>query len=109
LPAIYQAASMLWFPSFSEGFGLPIVEAMASGTPVITSSVSCMPEIAGDAALFINPRNPASLAFAAHLLLTDPEMAAKLSANGKKRAAGFTWDKAIKQTVAVYKEVQNLI
>jgi len=109
LPAIYQAASMLWFPSFSEGFGLPIVEAMASGTPVITSSVSCMPEIAGDAALFIDPRNPTSLAFAAHLLLTDPEMAAKLSANGKKRAAEFTWDKAIKQTVAVYKEVQNLI
>jgi len=109
LPAIYQAASMLWFPSFSEGFGLPIVEAMASGIPVITSAVSCMPEIAGDAALFIDPKNPTSLAFAAQLILTDSELAEKLSANGKKRAALFTWDSAIKKTVAVYHEVEEII
>ncbi|MDP9081762.1 MAG: glycosyltransferase family 4 protein [Bacteroidota bacterium] len=109
LPAIYQAASMLWFPSFSEGFGLPIVEAMASGIPVITSSVSCMPEIAGDAALFIDPKNPTSLAFATQLILTDSELAERLSANGKKRAALFTWDSAIKETVAVYHEVETMI
>jgi glycosyltransferase involved in cell wall biosynthesis len=109
LPAIYQAASMLWFPSFSEGFGLPIVEAMASGTPVITSGVSCMPEIAGDAALFIDPVNPTSIAFAAQLILNDPEVAAQLSANGRKRAALFTWDTAIKKTVEVYHEVEEMI
>jgi glycosyltransferase involved in cell wall biosynthesis len=109
LPAIYQAACMLWFPSFSEGFGLPIVEAMASGIPVVTSSVSCMPEIAGDAALFIDPENPTSLAFAAQLILTDNELAEKLSANGKKRAALFTWDNAIKKTVEVYHEVEAMI
>jgi len=109
LPAIYQAASMLWFPSFSEGFGLPIVEAMASGIPVITSACSCMPEIAGDAALFIDPKNPTSIAYAAQLILNDPEVAAKLSANGKKRAALFTWDTAIKKTVAVYHEVEKMI
>ena len=109
LPAIYQGASMLWFPSFSEGFGLPIVEAMASGIPVITSSVSCMPEIAGDAALFIDPQNPKSLAFAAHLVLSDTKLAEKLAANGKKRAASFTWDTAIKRTVDVYHEVEEII
>jgi len=109
LPAIYQAACMLWFPSFSEGFGLPIVEAMASGLPVVTSAVSCMPEIAGDAALFIDPKNPTSLAFAAQLILTDNELAQKLSANGKKRAALFTWNIAIKETVGVYHEVEAMI
>jgi glycosyltransferase involved in cell wall biosynthesis len=100
---------MLWFPSFSEGFGLPIVEAMASGTPVVTSGVSCMPEIAGDAALFIDPANPTSIAFAAQLILNDPEVAARLSANGRKRAALFTWDSAIKKTVEVYHEVEEMI
>jgi glycosyltransferase involved in cell wall biosynthesis len=109
LPAIYQAASMLWFPSFSEGFGLPIVEAMASGIPVITSSVSCMPEIAGDAALFIDPQNPTSLAFATQRILTDAPLAALLAANGKKRAELFTWDTAIKKTVAVYHQVEKMI
>ncbi|HVW95310.1 MAG TPA: glycosyltransferase family 1 protein [Mucilaginibacter sp.] len=109
LPAIYQAAGMLWFPSFSEGFGLPIIEAMASGTPVITSSVSCMPEIAGDAALFVDPRKPKSLAFAAQLLLTDKELAARLVEKGKKRAAVFNWDTAIRETVDVYHEVEEMI
>jgi glycosyltransferase involved in cell wall biosynthesis len=109
LPAIYKGASMLWFPSFSEGFGLPIAEAMASGVPVITSSVSCMPEIAGHAALFIDPKDPSTLAFAARLVLHDHQLAAQLSAAGKRRAAAFTWDKAIKKTVAIYHEVEKMI
>lgn len=109
LPAIYQGASMLWFPSFSEGFGLPIIEAMASGTPVITSSISCMPEIAGDAALYIDPKNPSSLAFASQILLGDKMMAQKLSASGKERAALFNWEDAAKKTVSVYHEVEKMI
>ncbi|AYL95157.1 glycosyltransferase family 4 protein [Mucilaginibacter celer] len=109
LPMIYQGASMLWFPSFSEGFGLPIVEAMASGTPVVTSSVSCMPEIAGDAALYVDPQKPASLAFAAHIILTDPTVAERLSAVGTKRAALFNWEDAAKKTVSVYHEVEKMI
>ena len=107
LPAIYQGASMLWFPSFSEGFGLPIVEAMACGVPVITSDISCMPEIAGDAALLIDPGNPSSLAAAAQLILTDKLTASNLAAAGKKRAKLFNWDVAIKQTVRVYQQVKK--
>lgn len=109
LPAIYKGASMLWFPSFTEGFGLPIVEAMACGTPVITSGVSCMPEIAGDAALYIDPENPSSLAFASHYLLSHKGVAEKLSADGKKRAEIFNWDVAARKTVGVYNEVKKNI
>lgn len=107
IPAIYQGASMLWFPSFSEGFGLPICEAMASGVPVVTSSVSCMPEIAGDAALFIDPKDPSALATAAQRILDDKELAGQLVAAGKKRASLFMWDAALKKTIAVYHEVQE--
>lgn len=97
LPAIYQGASMLWFPSFSEGFGLPIVEAMAGGMPVITSSVSCMPEIAGDAAILIDPKNPSEIAAAAEMILNNSELAKSLSIAGKKRASLFTWNAATKK------------
>jgi len=109
LPAIYQGASMLWFPSFSEGFGLPIIEAMAGGIPVITSSVSCMPEIAGDAAIFINPYKPSEIAAAADQILNNTELAESLSAAGKKRATLFTWSSATNKTVAVYHEVEKMI
>ena len=109
LPAIYKGASMFWFPSFSEGFGLPVAEAMACGTPVITSSTSCMPEIAGRAAMFIDPKDPSSLAFTARLILHNAGLAQRLSAAGKKRAAMFSWDKAINKTVAIYHEVQKMI
>jgi glycosyltransferase involved in cell wall biosynthesis len=109
LPAIYQGASMLWFPSFSEGFGLPIVEAMAGGVPVITSSVSCMPEIAGDAAILIDPKNPSEIAAAAEMILNNAELAESLSAAGKERATLFTWGAATNKTVAVYHEVEKMI
>jgi glycosyltransferase involved in cell wall biosynthesis len=109
LPAIYQGASMLWFPSFSEGFGLPIIEAMAGGVPVITSSLSCMPEIAGDAAIFINPHEPSEIADAASRILNDEELAKTLSAAGKKRASLFTWSAATNKTVAVYHEVEKML
>ncbi|BAU54899.1 glycosyltransferase family 4 protein [Mucilaginibacter gotjawali] len=109
LPAIYQGASMLWFPSFSEGFGLPIVEAMAGGVPVITSSVSCMPEIAGDAAILIDPKKPSEIAAAAQMILNNSELAESLSIAGKKRASLFTWNAATKKTVEVYHEVEKMI
>ena len=109
LPLVYQGASMLWFPSFSEGFGLPIVEAMAGGVPVITSGLSCMPEIAGKAALFINPRQPQELAEAAMKILSDKKVKSYLSAEGKKRAALFTWDNAVKQLVQVYNKMEKTI
>ncbi|OOQ56921.1 hypothetical protein BC343_17115 [Mucilaginibacter pedocola] len=109
LPAIYQGASMLWFPSFSEGFGLPIIEAMASGTPVVTSSVSCMPEIAGDAALLADPHKPNEIATAAYQILNLPLLAYKLSKAGQRRAAAFSWDATTRKTVAIYHEIEKAI
>ena len=109
LPAIYQGASMLWFPSFSEGFGLPIIEAMASGTPVVTSSISCMPEIAGDAAMLVNPHAPREIAKAAYQILNLPLLAYSLAKAGQKRAATFTCDATTKKTVAIYHEIEKAI
>lgn len=102
LPFIYQGASMLWFPSFSEGFGLPIVEAMAGGVPVITSSTSCMPEIAGDAACLINPAQPETIALAAAELLENASLRNTIVAKGLLRAANFTWGNAVKKLLDCY-------
>lgn len=109
LPIIYQGASMLWFPSFNEGFGLPMVEAMAGGVAVITSNVSCMPEIAGDAALLINPQKPEEIADAAIKILSDSNLAKKLSNAGRERAKNFTWHAATEKLVAVYNEIEKII
>jgi glycosyltransferase involved in cell wall biosynthesis len=102
LPAIYQGAEALWFPSFSEGFGLPIIESMASGTPVITSSVSVMPEIAGDAALYVDPYQPRELAIQTKLLLNNPSLKNELIQKGATRAASFTWDRSTTDLMKVY-------
>jgi len=98
LPLWYNAAALLAYPSLYEGFGLPVVEAMACGTPVVTSNVSSMPEAAGDAALLVNPHDTAALADALHCLLADGGLPAK----GREQAAGFTWHKTAADTVATY-------
>jgi glycosyltransferase involved in cell wall biosynthesis len=105
LPSLYQGASVLWFPSFSEGFGLPIVEAMAGGTPVITSKCSVMPEIAGNAALYINPNEPLQLVPKTIELLTNLMMKAELSRAGIQQAKKFMWDSSIQQLMKVYNNV----
>ena len=102
LPSVYQGASMLWFPSFSEGFGLPIVEAMAGGVPVITSNCSVMPEIAADAALYINPAIPAEMVDQTVAIWQNPALAERLSNLGKLRAENFTWRTAVKKLIEVY-------
>lgn len=96
LPTIYQMAEMLLFPSFSEGFGIPIIEAMASGIPVITSNVTSMPEVAGDAALLVSPSAPEELAAAIRKLLSDDGLRQSLVEKGKERAQPFTWERLAK-------------
>lgn len=109
LPLIYQGATILWFPSISEGFGLPIIEAMASGVPVITSNVSCMPEIAGDAAILIDPLNFKTIVEATLTLLNNSALYNQIVLKGKKRALDFTWDKAVKKLLLVYSEIEKEI
>ncbi len=102
----YRGALALVLPSKYEGFGLPILEAMSVETPVITSSVSSMPEVAGDAALLVDPAaGPQPLADALERMATDGELRTELSRRGMERAAQFSWERAAEQTVLVYRTV----
>lgn len=101
---LYRHAVALVYPSLMEGFGLPILEAMASGAPVITASRSSMPEVAGDAALLVDPEDVAALAEAMRRVLDDPALRRRLIAAGKERAAKFSWEQAARETLAVIDE-----
>jgi glycosyltransferase involved in cell wall biosynthesis len=105
LPALYSAASAFVFPSLYEGFGLPPLEAMACGAPVITSNVSSLPEVVGDAALQIDPTDVAALAAAISRVLDQPALADELRARGRARSQRFTWTRAAQQTLAIYQDV----
>ena len=105
LPALYSAAEVFVFPSLYEGFGLPPLEAMACGTPVVTSNVSSLPEVVGDAALTIDPYDVAGLAAAIERVLADAALRAELRAKGLARAQQFTWEHAARATLAVYEQV----
>jgi glycosyltransferase involved in cell wall biosynthesis len=106
LAAMYSGADLFVFPSFYEGFGLPVLEAMACGCPVVASSSSSIPEVAGDAAILIDPTDHLALAAAMKQVLEDPRLARRLSEAGTLRSARYTWDRTARETLAVY---QNLI
>jgi glycosyltransferase involved in cell wall biosynthesis len=105
LAAYYAGAECLVFPSLYEGFGLPTVEAMASGCPVIVSSVGSLPEIAGDAALVVPPSDDAALADAIASVVGDEALARGLRRRGLARAREFSWARAARETVAVYERL----
>jgi glycosyltransferase involved in cell wall biosynthesis len=105
LPALYNAASVFVFPSLHEGFGLPALEALACGTPVVTSNRSALPEVAGNAALLVDPLDADAIATAIERILDDPGLAAQLRRAGLERAAAFTWDACAEATLAVYRQV----
>jgi glycosyltransferase involved in cell wall biosynthesis len=105
LPALYSGASAFVFPSLYEGFGLPVLEAMACGTPVITSNVSATAEVAGDAALLVDPRDVAALTEAIARVLVDAGLRAGLRARGLERAAQFSWARTARETLLIYETV----
>jgi glycosyltransferase involved in cell wall biosynthesis len=105
LRAIFQSAHALVFPSLYEGFGMPVVEAFASGVPVLTSNVSALPEIAGDAALQVDPRDVEAIRDAMVRLADDSELRARLVAAGALRARRFSWQTCAEQVVTVYRQL----
>ena len=108
LAAMYRLASVFVFPSLYEGFGLPPLEAMASGTPVVTSNVSSLPEVTGDAAVLVDPYDPAAIADGIARVLTDDDLAAQMRVRGLARAHEFSWETSIRRVREIYGEVLNL-
>ncbi|PYQ00934.1 MAG: glycosyltransferase family 1 protein, partial [Acidobacteria bacterium] len=102
LAALYRLASVFVFPSLYEGFGLPPLEAMACGTPVVTSSLSSLPEVVGDAAVLVDPYHPEDIARGLEEVLCDPALQADLSARGRARAHEFSWERSAQAIHAGY-------
>lgn len=102
LPAFYSAAEMLVFPSLFEGFGFPVIEAMACNTPVITSNVSALPEVAGDGAILVNPLSVSEIAGAIHSLYTDGHLRQTVRQKGLARAKHFSWARTAQETLDAY-------
>ena len=107
LPALYSCAEAFAFPSLYEGFGLPVLEAMACGTPVISSNTSSLPEVAGDAALLVAPDDVRDWAQAITQLARDASLRAELSERGRQQAKRFTWQAAAQQTRALYRDIHG--
>jgi glycosyltransferase involved in cell wall biosynthesis len=105
LAILYRLAAVFVFPSLYEGFGLPPLEAMASGTPVVTSNVSSLPEVAGDAAVLVDPYDVDSIVEGLRLVLDNPAAAADLRRRGLERAREFSWERSVEKTRQVYQAV----
>lgn len=105
LAALYESASVLAFPSLYEGFGLPLLEAMARGLPAVAGRVGAMPELAGDAAELVDPEDVGEIAAALERVLGDDALREQYSTEGKKRAAGFTWERSAELTRRVLRDI----
>lgn len=109
LATVIAGALTLIYPSIYEGFGLPPLEAMACGVPVIASDVSSLPEVVGDTGLLINPHDAEAVAQAIQLLVNDPVIRSKLSSKALDRSKEFTWDQCVTQTMGAYQQVLNSV
>jgi glycosyltransferase involved in cell wall biosynthesis len=105
LAVLYRLADVFVFPSLYEGFGLPPLEAMACGTPVVTSNVSSLPEVTGDAAVLVDPYDVESIAEGIQRVLSNPALSAELRAKGVARAREFSWERSVARTRELYQEV----
>jgi glycosyltransferase involved in cell wall biosynthesis len=105
LRIFFDMAKVFVFPSLYEGFGLPPLEAMAHGTPVVASNTSALPEVVGEAALLVNPENVFEISRAMHRLLTDQPMRERLKAAGLEQARRYSWEKSVRRMIEVYEEV----
>jgi glycosyltransferase involved in cell wall biosynthesis len=108
LPAIINLADVFLYPSKRESFGIPVLEGMASGTPVITSNTSSMPEVAGDAAYLVNPESVDEIVTAINTLIHSQELRQRFSVKGLERAAKFSWENTARQTLAIYETLLKL-
>jgi glycosyltransferase involved in cell wall biosynthesis len=108
LPVLYNGAEVLVYPAFAEGFGLPVLEAMACGTPVITSNTTSLPEVAGDATLLVNPYNFTEIGESLERVLYNPQIRKELSDKGLQKAKQFSWDKAARKTLEVYHDILDI-
>lgn len=107
LPFIYNGADLFVYPSYGEGFGLPPLEAMACGVPVISSNTTSLPEVVGDAGIMIDPYNTAKIVASMSSLLSDNNLRNRLTKAGLGRAKHFSWQNSAKKTLSVYEEIYN--
>ena len=107
LKLIYENAVCLLFPSVYEGFGFPILEAMSCGSPVITSRTASMPEVAGDAAMFVDPIDTGAIASAMLEIMTNTALRDTLITKGYQRLDNFSWEKCAQETLRVFERVHN--
>lgn len=105
LPAIFNAATLMVYPSFFEGFGIPLIEAMAVGLPVACSGTTSLPEVGGDAVLYFDPNEPEDIAARVYLPYSDPDLRNSLVNRGYERIKGFTWEKTTRETLRIYGDV----
>ena len=105
LPDLYRGASLFVYPSFYEGFGLPPLEAMACGVPVIVSNTTSLPEVVGDAGIYVDPNDTEQISVSIDLVLSDPQLHRALSEKGIERAKLFSWEKTARETLTLYKKL----
>jgi glycosyltransferase involved in cell wall biosynthesis len=105
LDALYAGAGLFVYPSLCEGFGMPLLEAMQRRVPVLSSDAASLPEVGGDAVAYVDAREPAAMATAMTALLADPARRAALVEAGARRLEAFSWERAARETAAVYERV----